>query len=336
MRLARARLSAAIGLVIVLTLSALTTAGCSSITGPDDSETTDLVTLRVGTMPIPDVAAVYIAAEQGFFHEEGLEVKPEIIQGGAVGLPRLSSGSLDVVFSNYVSALSAHAAGKPQLRLVADAFQTRADTFPLMVMPDSPVQDMTDLKGKRIAVNTKANVGTLTVTSALQTAGISVKRDNIEFVEVPFPEMTKALKDGDVDAAWLNEPFVTDGQRKLGLRKIGETMEGATEAFPISGFFMTKAMADEKPEVAAKFQRAIERAQRLASEDRRVVEQVLPTYAKIDPQTAAIITLGDYPSTVSRARVQRVADLMLEHGYIKQKQDVRSLLGSAPQAAPAD
>ncbi|MQA93942.1 MAG: PhnD/SsuA/transferrin family substrate-binding protein [Streptosporangiales bacterium] len=329
-RQARARLGAAIGLVTALMLT-----GCSSLTGPDDSGTSDLVTLRVGAMPIPDAAAVYIANERGYFHEEGLEVRPEIIQGGAVGLPRVASGSLDVVFSNYVSALSAHAAGKPKLRMVGDAFQTRLDTFPLMVMPDSPLQDMSDLKGKTIAVNTKNNVGTLTVTSALQTVGVDVERDKVQFVEVPFPEMTKALKDGDVDVAWLNEPFLTDGQRKLGLRKVGETMDGPTAAFPISGFFMTQRYAQEKPQVAAAFQRAIERAQRLASEDRRVVEQVLPSYAKIDPQTAAIITLGDYPSTVSRARVQRVADLMLEHGYLKQKLDVRTMLPST-QAAPAD
>ncbi|MFB4278843.1 hypothetical protein ACBJ59_26375 [Nonomuraea sp. MTCD27] len=52
----------------------------------------------------------------------------------------------------------------------------------------------------------------------------------------------------------------------------------------------------------------------------------LGEYTKIDAATAATMKLGGFSTSVDPVRVQRVADLMLEFGYLKQRLDVAPLL----------
>jgi NitT/TauT family transport system substrate-binding protein len=60
------------------------------------------------------------------------------------------------------------------------------------------------------------------------------------------------------------------------------------------------------------------------------VEQVLPTYTKIDRQTVALIHLGVYPTTLNPIRLQRVADLMQTFGMLPSTFDVRPLVVVMP------
>ena len=58
----------------------------------------------------------------------------------------------------------------------------------------------------------------------------------------------------------------------------------------------------------------------------KAVEEILPTYTKIDAATAAVITLGSFPTTLDETRLQRVADLMLEQGYLKSPLQAKAIL----------
>ncbi|SDJ65860.1 hypothetical protein [Nonomuraea jiangxiensis] len=67
----------------------------------------------------------------------------------------------------------------------------------------------------------------------------------------------------------------------------------------------------------------------LASSDRKEIEAALPTYTKIDAATASEITLAAYPSRLDAARLQKVADLMLEYKYINNPIDVASVIATS-------
>ena len=59
--------------------------------------------LRVSTIPIIDTAPLQAAIAKGFFAAEGLEVDTTPTQGGAVGLPALAAGQVQITFSNIIS-----------------------------------------------------------------------------------------------------------------------------------------------------------------------------------------------------------------------------------------
>ncbi|SDM35976.1 NitT/TauT family transport system substrate-binding protein [Nonomuraea maritima] len=312
----------ALGVTVALALS-----GCG---GSDNTATTagngsglEKTTIKVGALPVPDPVSLYIANEKGFFKEEGLTVEPVTITGGAAAVPMIEGGQLDISMTNYVSTFVAASQGK-KVKLVADMYQAAPNTFNIMVPKDSPIQTVADLKGKTVLVNNLKNIATLAVTTQLKVAGLTDK--DVKFVEKPFPDMGNAIMSGQADAGWLTEPFITATQSQHGFRKLVDTMSGQTADLPIAGWMATEEWASKYPKTLAAFNRAISKAQQLASSDRKEIEAMLPKYTKIDAQTASVITLGTYPSELNANRLQKVADLMQEYGYLTSPLDVKSLI----------
>jgi NitT/TauT family transport system substrate-binding protein len=316
----------ALGVTVALTLT-----GCggseNSATTATGSKGLEKTTIKVGALPIPDAVSLYIANAKNFFKDEGLTVEPQTITGGAVAIPMIEGGQLDISQTNYVSTFLAVSKGK-KIKLVGDAYQAGPNTFNIMVKKDSPIKTVADLKGKTILVNNLNNVATLAVETQLKVAGLT--KTDVKFAEKPFPEMGNAVNTGQADAAWITEPFITANQSALGFQKLADTMTGQTENLPIAGWMATEEWAQKYPKTLAAFQRAISKAQQLASTDRKEIEAMLPTYTKIDAKTTSVITLGTYPSELNVNRLQKVADLMTEYGYLTSPIDVKSVI-----AAPA-
>ena len=272
---------------------------------------------------IVDTASFYLAQERGFFRDEGLTVEPVQTRGGAAAIPGITGGSLDVTFGNYVSFFLAQSQGIGRFRLISDGYEASPNTFVLLARPDGAVRRPSDLAGRRVAVNTFSNIVELSARSALQTHGVDPR--TVQFVEVPFPDMTAALATGQVDAAAMVEPFITSASRSLGAIPILDTASGPTADIPLGGYGTTEAFANQNPRTIAAFQRAMARGQQAAS-DRRNIEQVLPTYIRIDQSTASLINLGTYPQSLDPTRLQRVADLMQQFAVVPTRFDVQPLL----------
>ncbi|WP_336208255.1 ABC transporter substrate-binding protein [Nonomuraea sp. LPB2021202275-12-8] len=313
---------AVIGIAVALALAA-----CGDGPGHRDGQHLERTTVKVGVLPIPDSAPLYVALANGFFEQEGLTVQPVTIQGGAAALPQLESGALDVSLSNYVSALLAASKGVP-IKIVADLYHARPNVFDIVVPKNSPITGVAGLKGKTILVNTLSNIGTLSVTETLAGAGLTPA--DVKFVATPFPDMTSTLISGGGDAAWMTEPFLTLAVRWQGFRVIADTMTGKLADLPIGGWIAMDEWVRDNPRTLAAFRRALDKGQRLAAGDREEVEAVLPSYTRIDPATASAIALGGFPTKLDPARLQRVADLMLRYGYVSEPIDVKSVVAAAP------
>ncbi|GAA0839212.1 ABC transporter substrate-binding protein [Streptosporangium amethystogenes subsp. fukuiense] len=311
------------GVTAALVLSACGGSDKSTDTTAANADGLEKTQIKIGALPIPDSAALYIAKDKGYFKDEGLTVTIEPVVGGAQAQQSLIGGSLDATQTNYVSAFLAVAAGN-KMKIISDLYQAAPNSFNLMVPKDSSIKTPADLKGKKIAVNSKKNIGTLAVTSVLKTHGLT--EADVQFLEFPFPEMGAQLANKVVDAAWMTEPALTAVQKNLGAQKLADTMVDSTADFPIAGVVVMESFATENPKTVAAFQRAIAKAQQISATDRKAVEQILPTYTKIDAATAAVITLGSFPTSLDETRLQRVADLMVEQGYLKSPIQAKTLL----------
>jgi len=306
---------------LMVLLAACTLVACTA--GPQEPTTPEHPHLRLGVLPIVDDAHLIRAQAAGYFAAEGLTVELVTVQGGAAALPRLLTGDLDLTFTNYVSALLGQAQGKGPFRFVDGGYQAGPNTLLIMTKPGSAIRSPRDLTGKRIAVNTLRNIVELTARSALDTAGVDP--GSVTFVEVPFPDMAAALQSGKVDAAFTVEPFSTQAALAFGAVSALDAGSGATAGIPIGGVATTARFATENPRTMAAFRRAVARAQGDMA-DRSVVEQILPTYTKITPDTAALIALGTWPATLDGVRLQRDVDLMRQYGVLTADVDVGSML----------
>ena len=312
-----------------LVAALMTVTGCSWFGGGDSArpESPERSTLRVGVSSPIDTAPLRIAVAAGKFRQAGLDVR--LVELGADnGIDKLKAGQLDVTFSSDVSLFRAAGSGTA-LQLQGEAYTFGRTTIALVTLPGSDYREPTALKSPTIAVDSPDDIGALTARSVLGTAGVD--KAKIQFVTRPFGQMPAALQAGDADAALMVEPYITRAEKELGAQILADGSRGATLDFPASGYAAAGAFAAANPRTLAVFRGVLSQAQ-LTAADPAVVRDALPTFSDIDQTTAALISLGSYPATLSATRLQRVADLMHSSGQLANRLDVQGMLPGVEQS----
>jgi NitT/TauT family transport system substrate-binding protein len=294
--------------------------GTTASSGGDGGlETTELT---VGVQAFAEVAALYVAIDEGLFEEEGLTVTPEVGTGGGAGLVAgLVSGDLNIVYTNYVSVVQAASEGLP-LKMVRE--NDRPGAQALYSLPASGITAPSDLKGKRVAINGLGNIMELTSRAALEDNGVDP--DSVQFVELPPPDMLAALSAGNVDAVWLAEPFVTIAGNTMDGVKVLDVFSGSTEDLPVAGWGTSTQFAQENPNTLAAFTRAMDAAIQMADEDPSLVATIVPTYTQLTPEVAAQLTPINFAVESKLQDIAQVEELMRKYGFIEDKVDVDQLI----------
>lgn len=300
--------------------------GCGLLEGSEGASEgngqVETAKLQVGTMPIVGAAPLGLAHKKGWFKENSLDVTTKLVKSGADALPTLVGGDLHVTFSNYVSFIKAKAEGI-DVRIIAEGSRSAPENFAIVTRKDTDIHEPKDLRGKRIGVNALKNIATLTTSSVLRSHG--VRSDEVEYIEFPFPDMAATLDRGDIDAAFLPEPFLTQAKIGSGVRTILDPCSGATENLPIDGYGVTGEFADKNPKTIQAFQKSLLKAQEACS-DQAVLQPQLVETTKVDEKTAALVSRSVYPISLNEVGLQRVADLMLEFNAIGKKVDVAEMV----------
>jgi NitT/TauT family transport system substrate-binding protein len=122
-------------------------------------------------------------------------------------------------------------------------------------------------------------------------------------------KLLDALKSHQVDAILATEPTIYAAESQLGAVPVLDACTGATANLPLYGYFTNKAYADRNPGAVKAFRGALERAQAQASMA-APLQTALTKSAGLKPQTAALVTFGSYPTTLSAPNIQRVVNLL--------------------------
>jgi NitT/TauT family transport system substrate-binding protein len=313
------------GTAIALTLSACgggesgAGGGTAATAGSGGLEKTELL---IGVVPVPSSASLFIAEKRGFFKEEGLTVKTEIIQAPQAVMPKILNGSMDVFMTSYVALMTINDSGAAKLKIFQHSQEAAPGVAGVVVAKGSPIKTPAELKGKTIAVNVLKALGQTLTNAHLQQAGL--KPEDVKYVPVQFADQLAALSSGKVDAAWLVEPFLT-AAKKSGATQLIDTTDGVTAGVPIDGWGVSEDWLAKNPKTAAALHRALAKAQQIASTDRKAIDEVVPTYTQIPAEAAAAMTLGKFSVQADQAGVQKLADLLHGFGYLKAKVDAAQL-----------
>ncbi|MDB5559559.1 MAG: hypothetical protein JWQ36_2493, partial [Enterovirga sp.] len=247
----------------------------------------------------------------------------------------LMSGQLQIAYSNVVSIILAASQGL-DLVVIAAADETSdapPDLAGLVAKPGAGFKDGKALEGKRVAVNSRNNIIWLYTREWIaQTGGDPNK---VNYIEVPFPQMTDAVQQGRVDAAMLVEPFLSGGLKGKQLESVGWPYSTVQKRLPVSQFATTRAYAEANPEILAKFRRAMAKAAEWTNANIRSEEflKILSGYTKAPVDGMREATMPVFVNTVDPASIAFVAALMKRHGILKNDVDVAKLLHPAVVAA---
>jgi NitT/TauT family transport system substrate-binding protein len=316
------RRGVAVATLLALPL-ALTACGDSDSGSDGASGTT---TISVGVIPIVDVAPIYLGVDQGFFEDEGLDLKLETAQGGAAIVPGVMSDQYQFGFSNTVSLLLAGSKGlelKAVTAGVASTGKDGADFGGVIVPADSDIKTAADLAGKKIAVNTLNNINTVTINEAVRAAGGDPS--GISYVELPFPDIAPAVAKGDVDAGQVVEPFLTIATGQ-GDKQVSSNYVATDPALMVGLYFTSEQYAEKNPEVVEKFTSAMNKSLEYASSHPDEARAILSEYTDIDAAVQKDMVLPNWPSEINAESIDKLGQLMTDDGLVDSEPDTSALL----------
>ena len=283
-------------------------------------------TLRVGVIPIADVAPLYLGMKEGFFEEQQLEIEPQLAEGGAAITPAVLSGDFQIGFSNTISLLIAASQDLP-VEIISQgvlAGKTEEEAWAdLLVLKDGPIKEPADLEGKTIAVNTLKNICEVTIKASLEKEGVAV--DTLKFAEVPFPDMNAALEAGRVDGACVVEPFVSQGKAGAA-RGIDPFYVRTAPDLTVATYFTSKQYAEENADVVDRFVEAMNNSLTFAQENPDAVREVLLDYTEIPPEAVDQIKLPIWRPDLNEPTIELLSELSVKYGLIEEQPDLGELI----------
>jgi NitT/TauT family transport system substrate-binding protein len=286
----------------------------------------EVTKVKVGVLPISNVAPLYVGMKQGFFKEEGIEIEPVPAQSGNEIVTAMVSGDLQFGFLGFVPMMAAVSKGLP-LQVVASSdtgAETAKDEWTVIVVgKDSPIKEVGDLAGKTIAVNALKGVGEVDVKAALDKRGVDP--DSIKLLEVPFPEMPAALEADRFDAIWAPEPFLTSVLSEGG-REIEAPLTTLGPNYPNGTYSVTKKQLADDEDVVDGFTRAINKSMEYATQNPDAARATIPTFTKIPADVAEKIRLPLWPVPIDTAKVTELGEYAVKYGVVDKAPSMDQLI----------
>ncbi|HZB50057.1 MAG TPA: ABC transporter substrate-binding protein, partial [Mycobacteriales bacterium] len=209
-------------------------------------------TLSVAVLPLVDDAPLYVGLAAGVFTDLGLDVRPTVVKTGSEAVKLIAEGKVDVAVSSNTTIIMAASEATP-VRIVAEASLASHRSVDVLVRPDSGIESVRDLPGKRFAVGNLTCTCLLAVRARIRNLGVDPA--TVTFVAVPQKEMPEALRTRRVDAVVTYEPWVTVAQTQFGARELFDPVSGPTAGLPLHSYIVNAAFARANPVTTATLQR---------------------------------------------------------------------------------
>lgn len=265
-----------ITLTVTLALSILV-AACVAPVGPAAAPTATetpaaeggpLTRVRVGHVPVTIYAPLFIAAEKGYFADEGIDIELLPVEGGTENVVQVSAGNFDVAGGGIGAGMLNAVARGIEFEIVAPLHTERPPlTSPFVVskarFDSGELTQMSDLKGMKVSINAKGAATEYWLWQALQQGGLDFV--DVEVLGVGFREVAPALESGSLDGAILGEPLATFAEDQ-GL--IARLSQDFIDGFTSTVIYFNKDWATNNPDLAQGFVKAFIRGARDLNGDR--------------------------------------------------------------------
>jgi sulfonate transport system substrate-binding protein len=284
-------------------------------------------------VPVANLSSILFAKEGIAKHlGQSYQFEPIKFQGTPPMITALATGDLEIALLAYSTlGLAVQNAGLDDIRIIADEAPDGVPgyyTMDFMVLKDSGVNTVADLKGKVIATNIAGSGVDIAARSMLAKAGLDDKKD-LTIVETGFQNMKAMLLERKVVFAPFVRPFSEDPE----LRAASRTLFTLRDAMGITNLAMLVARTGfiEKNRAAmVDFLEDYLRAVRWYIDPANHAEAVAiaASFSKLPPAAfdSWLFTKKDsYRDPNGRPNlgaVQSNVDTQLEVGFLKAKLDV--------------
>lgn len=300
----------------VLLLAGCTDSGAPAATAePDSADGAEARSVRVAALPITETAALWAGIENGIFEDHGLDVEVVPAQGGAQAIPALLSGDIQFAIGQPFGPFRADVQdlGITIIGNYAPSFAEGPDTSGVVASAASGIKRPADLAGKRVSVNSLGAAGDVTIMAAVEQDGGDPA--TIEFVEVAFPDAAAQLDAGNIDAAWVPEPFMSGYVSTGGtfvVHPFQATIPGLTTLTTIT----TTDLINTDPQLVEDFASAMREALDYANDNEDALRAAILANLKLPEPVVESILLPVYSFDIDRSQLEQLAELAVKYGAL--------------------
>lgn len=264
---------------------------------------------------------VYLAQSQGFFADEGLHVEIVYLPAGPqAALQALATNATTFCLGGTDTLIAAVAHHLP-VRLVGSMFAV--NPYSLLTTPE--IKGWDDLRGKSIALGTKADVTAIVLQQLAAAHGL--KNDDFSIViGGNSGARFAALTSGNVQGAILSQPFDILAQAK-GMHVLASAVDSMRE-WTFNGLAVNPAWAADHRPIVAKMLRALQRAMRYGYTHKDQAVATLIAVTHVDAAIAAQAYDEDFTRWRAFDPEMRFSPASLQ--YITRLQIAMGILTAAP------
>jgi len=227
----------------------------------------------------------------------------------------IRSGRLEATFMIVPLAMKLREQGVP-VRIV---YLGHRDGSTVMVRPDLEINDLTDLRGRTFAIPSKYSNQNLVIRRLMMEQG--VEPDEIDFVEMPPPDMPGALSARAIDAYFVGEPFAASAELS-GSGRILYHVKDIWPDFISCALVVHERLVNDHPEMVADLVRGIAESGEWAEQNREEAARIAAPYFRQNEEVVRHV-LTRPPDRVSYRmlsptdeELQRIHDIALETGIL--------------------
>lgn len=204
-------------------------------------------------------APQYVAINNGFFKEEGLEIELTTGQGADKVMTAVLAGQSDIGFAGPEASIYVYNEGKEDYAEVFAQMTKRDGSF-LVSKTDTDNFSWNDLKGKTVIPGRKGGVPYMTFEYVLKQNGINPETDVNLDDSIKFDLMAGAFAGGDAEYVTLFEPTASMTE-EAGKGYVVASVGEASGEIPYTAYFAKKSYIEENKDVIQGFTNAIYKGQ---------------------------------------------------------------------------
>lgn len=318
--------------LLPIALATALAAGCGAAEqpGPAPGSPTPTV-VKVGLPPLGSTLPVHVADVKGIFERNGLRIERVEAADATLMVPGLAEGQYDIAFS--VPTIVLVAAGRGFDIQVVSRMQrsTAAEPNAVWVTRDASITSIEQLAGRTIGVPALTGLLTDAVVYLLHQRGVD--RNDVRFVQVPFPAMGDQLRAGRVDAVVAGIPF-SSGLAAQGFRihedvvvaAVSDASGGAVDNGMTALFAATSAYAREHPDVIRAWRASLNEAIDYLEANDAEARMLLQTWLKMPPEVARKAPLPRWEVEITAEDLQPYVTISTVAGSIDTEPDVDALV----------
>lgn len=282
--------------------------------------------LAIGTPPIAEVEAAFVAKDEGFFDKNGLKVEFLPTGSNQTLVAALMAGSHQIVAVSPTVLLQAVDSGI-DLVVVSNCGVTAprtAKNVGLAVRGGVELAKPEDLIGKR--VGTPSIGGTLDILFRQWLKQKNISDKKVTFIEVPIPNTADVLKGGTIDAIIAGQPSLGRAVTQSNGKVAFSFMTELPADVPYTTFVATREWAKANPAAIASFRAAFAGAADFIRSNPDKTREIVSKYTRLPIEVLNGIELPECKPVPTVAALDYLEAAMRDGGLLSGKIDTANLI----------